>query len=175
MVPEYFGSDGFSTYVLLSLLWFALFSSPSRFSFASKFLCTINRLVLTMLNNDLLTLDIRSPIEIYWQFPSSTSTKGKCFNETDVTFVGSVFKNVIDLIIPSLSIPLIMRMNMPRHQKFGVGVLLGVGYLVAVNGTVRLYYTWRMLHSYDTTWEQYPAFLTGSVESHLAVVSCFIQ
>lgn len=87
--------------------------------------------------------------------------------------VGGSFKTFVDLLVTTLPIPLILRMNMTRAQRYGLVFLLGLGYVVTAAGALRTYYSWRVYYgdSYDYTWEQFPAFVASAVENNLAVVS----
>jgi hypothetical protein len=84
---------------------------------------------------------------------------------------GGGVKTATELMITTIPIPIVMNLTMPRNQKIGIAVLLGVGYLVSVAGIIRMYYTYRVFFTtYDQTWMQYPAFLASAVENDLAVV-----
>jgi len=114
-----------------------------------------------------LVLFLCYPVKAYWDL--SLRPTAKCLNEPNVIFIGSVAKNIQEAIICTMPIPLVMRMNIPKRRKYGAAVLLSIGYIVLIIAIIRLFYIYKMLHSYDGTWTQYPAFLSGSVESHLGV------
>jgi len=114
-----------------------------------------------------LVLFLCYPVKAYWDVglrPTAT-----CLNEPNVIFIGSILKNVQEAIICTMPIPLVIRMNIPKRRKYGAAILLSIGYAVLIIAVVRLYFIYKMLHSYDGTWTQYPAFLAGSVETHLGV------
>jgi hypothetical protein len=80
-------------------------------------------------------------------------------------------KALMELIITTLPIPIILKLNMDKKQKIAIAILLGVGYLVTVAGAIRTYYTYTVyFKTRDQTWAQYPAFLATAVENDLAVV-----
>jgi len=107
------------------------------------------------------------PVRAYWDV--ALRATAKCQNEANVIFIGSILKNVQEAIVCTLPIPLVMRMNIPKRRKYGAAVLLSIGYVVLIVAFVRLYFIYKMFHSYDGTWTQYPAFLAGSTEVHIGV------
>ena len=86
---------------------------------------------------------------------------------------GNIAKTLTDLIITTLPIPVVLRMQMALPQRVGVICLFGLGYFVTFVGGVRTYYVYRALTDplWDQTWWQYPAFLCAAVENDLAIVS----
>jgi rhodopsin domain-containing protein len=112
---------------------------------------------------------IYSPVQAYWVFPPIQNAT--CLNVLGVVFTGSINKNVLEFVLITLPIPLIARLNTSKRRKQAAAVLLCMGYIIFIDAVVRLYFTWEMLTQYDQTWSQYPAFLAGSVETHLGVVS----
>lgn len=85
--------------------------------------------------------------------------------------VGGLVKIVVDLLITTLPIPLIMRMNMQKKQRYMVSLLLALGYIVCIAGAVRAYYTWKSFYdTNDPIWYQYPAFIAAALENNLAIV-----
>jgi hypothetical protein len=92
-------------------------------------------------------------------------------NDGPVTMTGGLVKIVVDLLITTLPIPLILRMNMQKRQRFLVIVLLGLGYIVTAAGAVRVYFTWKAFYdTNDQVWYQYPAFIAAALENNLAIV-----
>jgi len=85
---------------------------------------------------------------------------------------GNVVKTIVDLLITTLPLPLVLRTNMQRRQRYGVAVLFGLGYIVTGAGIVRTYFTWKVFNNKqgDQTWEEYPAFLGATVENNLAII-----
>jgi len=118
-----------------------------------------------------LVLFLCYPVQAYWNVHLRATAK--CLNEPNVIFIGSILKNIQEAIICTMPIPLVMRMNIPKRRKYGAAILLSIGYVILIVAVVRLYFIYKMLHSYDGTWTQYPAFLAGSTETHTAVIcSC---
>jgi hypothetical protein len=75
-------------------------------------------------------------------------------------------------MITSLPIPLILRLKISSVQKYGVAIVLALGYVVCVAGALRTYYTYIIFwRTTDIVWYQYPAFLASTVENDLGIVS----
>jgi hypothetical protein len=112
-------------------------------------------------------------VAAYWTFPP---IPGNCINEGISTLIGGCVKTFTDLLITTLPIPLIMRMNMTKHQRYGICILLGLGYFVTAAGALRTYFTYKVFFggNYDQTWTQYPAFLASAVENDIAVITACI-
>ena len=93
-------------------------------------------------------------------------------NGKAATFGGGVFKLFIDVMITTLPIPLILHLKMGSMQKYGVIIVLALGYIVCAAGAVRSYYTYVIFwKSTDQIWYDYPTFLASTVENDLGIVS----
>jgi hypothetical protein len=113
---------------------------------------------------------LHRPISAYWTVPQADSAV--CVNEGISTLAGGVVKTFVDLLITTLPIPIILQMNIPKRKRYGVAVLLALGYVVTAAGAIRTYFTWKTFFGTDDTiWFEYPAFLASAVENNLAVVS----
>ena|ERR1700761_961921 len=95
-----------------------------------------------------------------------------CIDAKASTFGGGVFKLFLDIMITTLPIPLIVHLKMNKAQKYGVVIVLALGYVVCAAGAVRTYYTYIIFwKSNDTVWYEYPVFLASTVENDLGIVS----
>ena len=87
--------------------------------------------------------------------------------------VGGLIKTFLDLLITTLPIPLILRLNLTRQHQFGICILLAFGYIVTAAGAIRTYYTYKVFYGhidYDQVWWQYPGFIASAIENDLGVV-----
>ncbi|KAF1816763.1 hypothetical protein P152DRAFT_388605 [Eremomyces bilateralis CBS 781.70] len=114
------------------------------------------------------------PVQAAWAIIKPETAK--CIDEGVWTIVGGSLKTFVDLLVTTLPIPLILKMNMNKAQKYGLAFLLGLGYVVTAAGALRTYYSWRVYYepSYDYTWEQFPAFVSSAVENNLSVICACI-
>lgn len=95
----------------------------------------------------------------------------KCLDEGKVTLAAGVINCVADLLVTTLPIPIVMKLQMPIRQRIGVIFLLSLGFIVTIAGVVRTYYIWKsLIDSYDETWFSYPLWICAAVEIDLAVV-----
>jgi hypothetical protein len=115
-----------------------------------------------------------SPVKAYWIFPPLPN--GRCLNEGKVMLGGGIINSVSDLLTTVLPIPIVWRLQMPLKQRIGVCILLCLGFIVTIAGSIRTYYTWKsLLDSWDETWYAYPLWIAAAVEIDLGLVStaCF--
>lgn len=65
---------------------------------------------------------------------------------------GGVVNSVSDFLITVLPIPIVMRLQMPLKQRIGVCILLCLGMIVTIAGSLRTYFTWKsLMASWDET------------------------
>jgi hypothetical protein len=60
---------------------------------------------------------------------------------------------------------------MRRRQRYMVSALFALGYVVTAAGAARVYYTYKVFSEGDSSWWQYPTFITSTIENNLAIVS----
>ena len=87
---------------------------------------------------------------------------------------GGVINSVSDLLTTVLPIPIVMRLQMPLKQRIGVCILLCLGFVVTIAGSIRTYYSWKsLIASWDETWFAYPLWIAAAVEIDLGLIcSC---
>ncbi|KAF1811365.1 hypothetical protein P152DRAFT_459764 [Eremomyces bilateralis CBS 781.70] len=141
----------------VNIRWFRLALSSS---IAFNLICWIVFLVLQIVPC--------IPISAFWK----VSTEAPCADEGTVLVAGGVVKTFIDVLVTTLPIPLILSMKLRPQQRYGLVVLLALGYIVTAAGALRTYYTWKVFHNplWDYSWYYYPAFLASAVENDLAVI-----
>lgn len=92
-------------------------------------------------------------------------------DEGPLTLTSGVIKTILDAIITTLPIPLVLRTEMRRRQRFMVAGLFALGYVVTGAGIARVYYTYKAFFTNgDMTWWQYPTFVTSTIENNIAIV-----
>lgn len=69
-----------------------------------------------------------------------------------------------------LPIPVVLRLRMETKQRLGVISLLSLGIIVALIGSIRSYYVWRSVISYDLTWYSTPHWICAMVEVLVAII-----
>ena len=84
---------------------------------------------------------------------------------------GGIVSSISDFMTVVLPIPIVMRLQMPLWHRIGVCVLLCLGVVVTIAGSLRTYWTWKsLIKSYDETWYAYPLWIAAAVEIDLGVV-----
>jgi hypothetical protein len=105
----------------------------------------------------------------FWTWPPPPNPK--CIDPRAVVFGFGVIKTVIEIMIVTLPIPLVLRLQMSPPQKRAVIVLLGMGYIVTAAGVIRTYYSYYIMwRSYDESWYEYYGFVASTIENDLAIV-----
>lgn len=112
---------------------------------------------------------MRSPVESYWRFPPPATYK--CLDEGKVMLGGGIVSSFSDFMTVILPIPIVMRLQMPLWHRIGVCVLLCLGIVVTIAGSLRTYWTWKsLMASYDETWYAYPLWIAAAVEIDVGVI-----
>ena len=84
---------------------------------------------------------------------------------------GGAINSFSDLLTTVLPIPMVMRLQMPLRQRIGVCILLCLGIVVTIAGSIRTYYTWKaLISSWDETWFAYALYIAAAVELDLGLV-----
>lgn len=95
----------------------------------------------------------------------------QCLDEGKVMLGGGIVSSFSDLMTVVLPIPIVMRLQMPLWHRIGVCVLLCLGIVVTIAGSLRTYYTWKsLMKSYDETWYAYPLWIAAAVEIDVGVI-----
>lgn len=108
-----------------------------------------------------------SPVEAYFAWPSP----GVCINELYADTILSGFNTLSEALIAALPIPVLFQLRMKPDQQWAVLILLCLGFLVAVVGSVRTYYVWLLFSNDDLTWYAGPHWICSEVEICVAMVS----
>ncbi|KXL45893.1 hypothetical protein M433DRAFT_66438 [Acidomyces richmondensis BFW] len=109
------------------------------------------------------------PVQSYWEFPPPASYH--CLNEGTVMLGGGIINCFCDLLTTMLPIPIVMKLQMPLRQRIGVCILLCLGFVVTIAGSIRTYFIWKsLIATWDETWYSYPLWIAAAVEIDLAVV-----
>lgn len=94
-----------------------------------------------------------------------------CLDEGKVMLGGGIVSSFSDFLTVVLPIPIVMRLQMPLAHRIGVCILLCLGIVVTVAGSLRTYWTWKsLMASYDETWYAYPLWIAAAVEIDLGVI-----
>ncbi|KAF1811990.1 hypothetical protein P152DRAFT_514656 [Eremomyces bilateralis CBS 781.70] len=116
------------------------------------------------------------PISAFWlQVDILWNAKHKqdytCINEPANLIAASTISVVQDFIVCGMPLVLFRNIRIPRRQKIVLAAVFGVGFVLCICGVLRVVYTIPIYyHTYDMTWESYPAWIWFAIESHLAVM-----
>ncbi|KAH7563537.1 hypothetical protein BM1_00584 [Bipolaris maydis] len=108
------------------------------------------------------------PVRNYWTLGAPPET---CLDEASVTLIVGIINCVADLLTTVTPIPLVLRLQMPLHQRLAVAFFFGMGFIVTAAGIVRTWFIYRSLfNEWDQTWYAYPLWIAAAVEIDLGVM-----
>ena len=113
------------------------------------------------------SLTFYSPASAYWTL---SLTPQKCINQGLNLIIAGGLNTLNDFLVVSFPIPTVLKLQLPFRQRIALIVLFAGGYVVCIAGGIRTYYTYHMVMSYDTSWEAYPNWISGSIELYIGVV-----
>jgi hypothetical protein len=101
-------------------------------------------------------------------------TDSRCLNNALSLLAQASLNTISEFLVACFPIPIVLRLNMRRSQRFAVLGLLSLGFLVAACGGVRTYYLWLIYRDYDFTWWAVPHWIVSEVEIDTSLV-CYLQ
>ncbi|KAF2823494.1 hypothetical protein CC86DRAFT_298489 [Ophiobolus disseminans] len=108
------------------------------------------------------------PVQAYWLFDTPGAS---CHDEQLATLIFGVVNCIADLATTVTPLPLILRLQIPRRQRYAAAVIFSFGMIVTIAGVVR---TWALKHAvsnnWDVTWSTYPSWIASAVEINLGVI-----
>ncbi|KAF4825696.1 Satratoxin biosynthesis SC1 cluster protein 4 [Colletotrichum siamense] len=107
------------------------------------------------------------PIAMSWDV---TVTEGTCIDRPAIYIATAVANIVSDVMIFSLPIPIVVKLQIPRRQKIGLFFIFAVGSLTVVTSLIRVSLLPAMLTSLDQTWAISYASLWIIVEANLLII-----
>ncbi|ELR01652.1 hypothetical protein GMDG_00028 [Pseudogymnoascus destructans 20631-21] len=127
----------------------------------------------------LLVLQCR-PISSYWlqfSYPDPYTEKFSCLYERSAPFSNACISMVTDFFAAMLPMFLFLQLQMPKRDKYGLGAIFGVGFIVCICGIIRSVLVYHIFYqSFDVTWLSHdlgpghtlrPTFLLSAVPYHL--------
>ncbi|KAH7110482.1 hypothetical protein EDB81DRAFT_954082 [Dactylonectria macrodidyma] len=70
-----------------------------------------------------------------------------------------------------LSLPIVMKLHLPRHQRVMLALLFSGGLIVVLAGCQRAYWSYYVIEkTYDVTWEEFYLWIRTAVEANLGVI-----
>lgn len=112
-----------------------------------------------------------NPIPAAW---NTAITHKKCVNINAFYLANAATNITTDLITYCLPWNTVRKLQMPRKQKFAVGVMLCLGLLACVSSIVRITYIPRMLSSADSTYVISNAMYWSVIETNIGILAASI-
>lgn len=106
-----------------------------------------------------------TPVSFYWD---KTQT-GTCIDGESLYFITAIINVIYDVIIVSMPMPVIWKLQMPRSRKIGISGIILLGAIVILASIVRLVYV-KTLKTYDLLWDAVDIGIWSAVEPNVGVL-----
>lgn len=105
----------------------------------------------------------------FWKL--TLSKQPNCLDQASLLLAGGILNTCSDFLVVVLPIPRVLMLRLPPRQKAIVAILLGVGFMVTIAGAARTYFTYAAAQSNDEIWNLHSAWVSGSLELYIGIVS----
>ncbi|KFY12264.1 hypothetical protein V492_03982 [Pseudogymnoascus sp. VKM F-4246] len=114
------------------------------------------------------------PISSYWlqfSYPDPYTEKFSCLYEGSVPISNACISVVTDFFAAMLPMFLFLQLQMPKRDKYGLGAIFGVGFIVCICGIIRSVLVYHIFYqSFDVTWLSHDLWAWTYVETNLLVI-----
>ncbi|KFX89550.1 hypothetical protein O988_08594 [Pseudogymnoascus sp. VKM F-3808] len=114
------------------------------------------------------------PISSYWlqfSYPNLYEEKFFCLYEGLVPISNACISVVTDFFATMLPMFLFLQLQMPKRDKYGLGAIFGVGFIVCICGIIRSVLVYHIFYqSFDVTWLSHDLWAWTYVETNLLVI-----
>ncbi|CRL20550.1 unnamed protein product [Penicillium camemberti] len=110
-----------------------------------------------------------NPVHAFWS-PSEEVRKIKCLPSGPVWFTNAALQTVTDLVILILPMPLLWRLQLPKRQKWGIIVVLGLGIIIVATSCARIYPLSIMVAGGDFTYANAQTALWSFLEANVSII-----
>ncbi|KAG7122388.1 Satratoxin biosynthesis SC1 cluster protein 4 like [Verticillium longisporum] len=98
----------------------------------------------------------------------------KCIDINAFYLANAAVNIFTDILTYTLPIPLVVKLQIPRQQKIGLAVILGLGLFACVSSIIRITYIPQMLVSDDPTWAITGAMYWSVIETNIGILAASI-
>ncbi|KAM0329308.1 hypothetical protein ACHAQA_004613 [Verticillium albo-atrum] len=98
----------------------------------------------------------------------------KCVDINAFYLANAAVNIFTDILTYTLPIPLVIKLQIPRQQKIGLAVILGLGLFACVSSIIRITYIPQMLVSEDPTWAITGAMYWSVIETNVGILAASI-
>ncbi|KAH6668361.1 hypothetical protein B0J14DRAFT_452413, partial [Halenospora varia] len=157
-----------ATKISVLLLYLRIF--PHR-SFRTATSATIGMIALSTTIIFFMTVFSCHPVAFFW---NRDIRGGTCMDVNKLAYANSAMSIIQDLLIVILPLPVLVKLNMGRKKKIGVGFMFAVGSFGCVVSMIRLKSLLSFGNSLDPSWDYVNVVIWTIVELAVAMVcSCF--
>ncbi|OQE37094.1 hypothetical protein PENCOP_c010G01814 [Penicillium coprophilum] len=109
------------------------------------------------------------PIHYFWN-PSQEARKKHCLPDGPTWFTNAGIQTFTDLLIVAMPIPLLLKLQLPKRQKWAIIVVFSLGILIVATSAGRLYELNIMVTEGDFTEANAQAALWSSLEANISII-----
>ncbi|KFY21591.1 hypothetical protein V493_07275 [Pseudogymnoascus sp. VKM F-4281 (FW-2241)] len=114
------------------------------------------------------------PISSYWlqfSYPDRYTENFSCLHEGLLPMSNACISVVTDFFAAMLPMFLFLQLQMPKRDKYGLGAIFGVGFIVSICGIIRSVLVHQLFYeSFDVTWLSHDIWVWTYVEINLLVI-----
>ncbi|CUS13283.1 unnamed protein product [Tuber aestivum] len=159
--------------------WQSIFSKISVLTFYRRVmghhhwfkLTTTAMMVFVVLTHGatvLIVLAHCQPVSYFWD---RSIPGGRCWDITIVYYFNSASSIFTDVVVTILPLPLMLRLELPKRQKFGLCAIFSLGGFVCATGVVRLIELPNPFASKDITWDTASTMLWYYAEASFIIIA----
>ncbi|TLD30692.1 hypothetical protein PspLS_02110 [Pyricularia sp. CBS 133598] len=114
-----------------------------------------------------------SPVRAAYDVTMPQESK-TCININAFYLANAACNILTDLLTYSLPIPLVLRLQVTRPQRIGLGVMLSLGLLACASSVIRITFIPAMLVSQDPTWDIAQPMYWSVIETNVGILAASI-
>jgi hypothetical protein len=114
-----------------------------------------------------------SPINAYWTFPGAPLSK--CDNDGEMMQIAGVVNTFAEFTLAVLPLLAVFSLRVNKRQRWNVISILCLGFFITFVGSVRTFFIWKAMTTYDYSWWSGPQWICSEVENSLAIVCSFLS
>ncbi|KAH7042161.1 hypothetical protein B0J12DRAFT_630222, partial [Macrophomina phaseolina] len=106
------------------------------------------------------------PVQKYWQ----RTLAGKCMDNPVYYYFNAAVNMLINLIIIAIPFPVLLRLNISNHNKYGMIIAFSFGFIGCIMSAIRLYAIARVSYSPDKSLTSPGPATWTAVELHVCII-----
>jgi hypothetical protein len=88
--------------------------------------------------------------------------------------IAGVVNTFAEFTLAVLPLLAVFSLRVNKRQRWSVISILSLGFLITLVGSVRTFFLWKAMTTYDYTWWSGPQWICSEAENNLAIVCSFL-